>query len=590
MRNWIRSLFCCIGLLGVVVAPSYAEEDFLPPEKAFRVSARLLDAKSIEINFQIAEGYYLYRERFAFKAEGASLGEPDVPHGKIKFDPNFEKDVETFRQQLLVLVPVNGSGNFTFTVGYQGCSDKGLCYAPTETSFRLSNLTTNEGVSASSDTQADNAVVEQETHGEVGRIQASLASGKLSLILPLFFLLGLGLSLTPCVLPMVPILSFIIVGEGAQTSRQRGFILSLFYALGMAFVYTALGIAAGLLGEGLAAALQKPWLLTSFAVLIAIMSLAMFDVYQLQMPSSLQLLLTKMSERQKGGKLAGVFIMGALSALIVGPCVAAPLAGALLYISQTRNVIIGGSALFVMAMGMSVPLLLLGLSAGTLLPRAGQWMKVVKPLFGALMLALALWMVASLIPSWVLMAGWGLLAIAYGIFVLVSGYLGWFPKIFGVLFVLLGVAQWMGIATGSDNPFAPWSNLRGERTHKTEFKKIKTVDELDQALASADGKVVMLDFYADWCVSCIEMEKLTFTEPAVKQAMNEMLLLQADVTANDADDKALLKRFSLFGPPGIIFFNPDGQEILQARVIGFKSADIFLQRLQQVQTQSASSK
>ena len=590
MRNWIRSLFCCIGLLGVVVAPSYAEEDFLPPEKAFRVSARLLDAKSIEINFQIAEGYYLYRERFAFKAEGASLGEPDVPHGKIKFDPNFEKDVETFRQQLLVLVPVDSSGNFTFTVGYQGCSDKGLCYAPMETSFRLSNLTTNEGVSASSDTQADNAVVEQETHGEVGRIQASLASGKLSLILPLFFLLGLGLSLTPCVLPMVPILSFIIVGEGAQTSRQRGFILSLFYALGMAFVYTALGIAAGLLGEGLAAALQKPWLLTSFAVLIAIMSLAMFDVYQLQMPSSLQLLLTKLSERQKGGKLAGVFIMGALSALIVGPCVAAPLAGALLYISQTRNVIIGGSALFVMAMGMSVPLLLLGLSAGTLLPRAGQWMKVVKPLFGALMLALALWMVASLIPSWVLMAGWGLLAIAYGIFVLVSGYLGWFPKIFGVLFVLLGVAQWMGIATGSDNPFAPWSNLRGERTHKTEFKKIKTVDELDQALASADGKVVMLDFYADWCVSCIEMEKLTFTEPAVKQAMNEMLLLQADVTANDADDKALLKRFSLFGPPGIIFFNSDGQEILQARVIGFKSADIFLQRLQQVQTQSASSK
>lgn len=315
MRNWIRSLVCCIGLLGVVVAPSHAEDVFLPPEKAFRVSAHLLDAKSIEVNFEIAEGYYLYREKLVFKAEGASLGEPDVPHGKVKFDPNFEKDVETFRQQLLVRVPVDSSGNFTLTVGYQGCSDKGLCYAPMETSFRLSNLITNEGVSASSDTQADNAVVEQETHGEVGRIQASLASGKLSLILPLFFLLGLGLSLTPCVLPMVPILSFIIVGEGAQTSRQRGFILSLFYALGMAFVYTALGIAAGLLGEGLAAALQKPWLLTSFALLIAIMSLAMFDVYQLQMPSSLQLLLTKMSERQKGGKLVGVFIMGALSAL-----------------------------------------------------------------------------------------------------------------------------------------------------------------------------------------------------------------------------------------------------------------------------------
>jgi thiol:disulfide interchange protein DsbD len=389
---------------------------------------------------------------------------------------------------------------------------------------------------------------------------------------------------------MVPILSFIIVGEGAQTSRSRGFILSLSYALGMAFVYTALGIAAGLLGEGLAAALQKPWLLTLFAVLIAVMSLAMFDVYQLQMPASLQLLLTKMSERQKGGKLFGVFIMGALSALIVGPCVAAPLAGALVYISQTRNVIIGGSALFVMALGMSVPLLLLGLSAGTLLPRAGQWMKVVKPLFGVVMLALALWMVASLIPSWALMAGWGLLAVAYGIFILLSSHLGWFPKLFGVLFVLLGAVQWIGIATGSDNPFAPWENLRGERVRKTEFKKIKTVEELDQALASADGKIVMLDFYADWCVSCIEMEKLTFTEPKVKQVMDQMLLLQADVTANDDDDKALLKRFGLFGPPGIIFFGREGQEIFQARVIGFKTADYFLKLLQQVQTQSASSK
>jgi thiol:disulfide interchange protein DsbD len=316
----------------------------------------------------------------------------------------------------------------------------------------------------------------------------------------------------------------------------------------------------------------------------------MFDVYQLQMPASLQLLLTKMSERQKGGKLLGVFIMGALSALIVGPCVAAPLAGALVYISQTRNVIIGGSALFVMALGMSVPLLLLGLSAGTLLPRAGQWMKVVKPLFGVVMLALALWMVASLIPSWVLMAGWGLLAIAYGIFILLSGHLGWFPKLFGVLFVLLGAVQWIGIATGSDNPFAPWENLRDKRAHKTEFKKIKTVEELDQALASAGGKAVMLDFYADWCVSCKEMEKLTFTKPTVKQVMDQMLLLQADVTANNTDDKALLKRFGLFGPPGIIFFDRDGQEILDSRVIGFKTADYFLQRLQQVQTRSVNSK
>ena len=591
MRSLISFFLCLVGLASLGSSLAHAEDDFLSPEKAFEVNARLLNTDTIEVNFRIAEGYYLYRERLAFKADRASLGDSVVPRGKVKFDPNFEKNVETYRQQLTIRVPVTSNGPFTLYVTSQGCSDKGLCYAPMESTFSLSGLTNTDQTSP----VADKTVVSPDTSVpssdvDSDRIKTSLASGKLTLILPLFFLLGLGLSLTPCVLPMVPILSFIIVGEGAQTSRRRGFILSMSYSMGMAIVYTALGVAAGLIGEGLAAALQKPWVLISFALLIVGMSLAMFDVYQLQMPASLQLLLTRLSERQKGGKLFGVFSMGALSSLIVGPCVAAPLAGALVYISQTRNVVIGGAALFVMALGMSVPLLILGLSAGSLLPRAGHWMKLVKPLFGVLMLALALWMVVSLIPSWALMAGWGALGIIYGVFLLTTRPSGWLSKTLGIVFIAFGGVQWLGIANGSADPFALWSSLRNESSYKTNFKKIHTVEELDQVLARTDGKPVMLDFYADWCVSCTEMEKLTFTDPSVKLAMGQMILLQADVTANNVDDKALLKRFGLFGPPGIIFFDRAGKEIPNVRVIGFQKPQNFINQLRTVQKDSTPSK
>ena len=558
----------------------HADEDFLPPEQAFRFSARMVDAATIEVSFRIADGYYMYRERLGFRAEGAQLGAADIPRGKIKFDPNFDKDVETFRDQLTVRIPVQAAGGFTLRVASQGCSDKGLCYAPMESVASLSAGTAAAGAAADTATKAAPPTLAS-TDTEMGRIQASLATGSLSVILPLFLLLGLGLSFTPCVLPMVPILSFIIVGEGTHTSRRRGFSLSLAYALGMALVYTALGIAAGLIGEGLSAALQSPLVLTSFALLMAALSLSMFDVYQLQVPASVQLMLTRLSERQKGGKLIGVFVMGAISALIVGPCVAAPLAGALVYISQTRDVLVGGSALFAMAAGMSVPLLLVGLSAGSLLPRAGHWMQAVKPFFGVLMLALALWMVNSLIPGWALMLGWGGLALGYGVFLLRAGRLGLAAKALGLAFLLAGAVQWVGLATGGRDAWAPLAHLTGQRVAKAEFRRIRTVDELDRAIAASAGKPVMLDFYADWCVSCLEMEKLTFTDPAVRAAMDQMLLLQADVTANNADDKALLKRFGLFGPPGIIFFDGQGQELRAARVIGFQAPARFLESLRQ---------
>ena len=575
-RGLFNALLVILALLWLY--PATAEDQFLPPEQAFRFSATMTNASVIEVRFDVADDYYLYRERFAFKADGAQLGTPVIPAGKMKFDETFGKTVEIYRQQVLIRLPVKADAPFTLSVSSQGCSDRGLCYAPMESIAKLAPADP-----AFSETREVSSVSVAETSPtEMGRIEASLASGNLLLILPLFLLLGLGLSLTPCVLPMVPILSFIIVGEGERTSRSRGFVLSLAYAMGMALVYTALGIAAGLIGEGLSADLQSPPVLITFAIFMAVLSLSMFDVYQLQVPPSVQLKLTRWSEQQRAGKLAGVFVMGMLSALIVGPCVAAPLAGVLVYISQTRDVVIGGSALFAMAVGMSVPLLLLGLSAGTLVPKAGRWMMAVKPFFGVLMLALALWMVASLVPGWVLMLGWGLLGAAYGAFLIVSRQLGLRGRAMGVVFVLLGAVQLTGLATGGRDAWAPLAHLTGEAHKKIAFKRIHSVAELDQTIAAARGRPVMLDFYADWCVACLEMEKLTFTDPAVSEKMQGILLLQVDVTANTADDKALLKKFSLFGPPGIIFFGIDGKELQTPRVIGFQPPTVFLQSLKQL--------
>jgi thiol:disulfide interchange protein DsbD len=575
---FIRTFIRLFALLAVLWFGSAAAEDqFLPPEQAFRFSARMADASNVEIRFKIADQYYLYRERFAFKADGARLGAPVIPPGKIKFDETFEKDVEVYRHEVVIRLPVAADAPFTLTVSSQGCADKGLCYPPAESVVQL--LPTSAAGLPAYEMQS---VAGEEIETDMGRIEASLASGNLLLILPLFLLLGLGLSFTPCVLPMVPILSFIIVGEGQHTSRGRGFILALAYTMGMALIYTALGVAAGLIGEGLSANLQSPPVLITFAIFMALLSLSMFDIYQLQMPPSVQMMLTRWSERQRAGKLAGVFVMGMLSALIVGPCVAAPLAGVLVYISQTKDVVIGGSALFVMALGMSVPLLLVGLSAGTLLPRAGHWMKAVKPFFGVLMLALALWMVSSLLPGWALMLGLGLLAVSYGVFLFVSRQLGWRGRATGIIFLLLGGVQLAGLATGGRDAWAPVAHLSGKVHEKTAFTRIYSVTELDQAIAAARGRPVMLDFYADWCVACLEMEKLTFTDPAVKAKMQDIVLLQADVTANNADDKALLKRFALFGPPGIIFFNREGEVLRNPRVIGFQSSEKFLQSLRQL--------
>jgi thiol:disulfide interchange protein DsbD len=412
-------------------------------------------------------------------------------------------------------------------------------------------------------------------------ISSILKGGRLLAIVPAFILLGLGLAFTPCVLPMVPILSSIIVGEGGQVRRARGFILSLSYSLGMAIVYTILGVAAGLVGEGLSAALQNPWVLGGFGILMVAMALSMFGFYELQMPGSLQTRLAGASGRQKSGKLAGAFAMGAISALIVGPCVAAPLAGALVYISQTRDVLVGGVALFSMAAGMSIPLLLVGVSAGSLLPRAGMWMDSVKRFFGVLMLAMALWLVSPVLPGLVQMLLWAALLIGYGAYLLRRRG-AWASMAAGIAFAVLGAVQLVGAASGGRDALDPLAHLRGAPQPGLAFTRIKTVDQLDAALASTGGKTVILDFYADWCVSCKEMEKLTFPDPSVKAKLANTLLLQADVTANDEADKALLKRFGLFGPPGIILFDRSGHEIADGRVIGYQDTGKFLGSLKKL--------
>lgn len=604
-----------------VLPMAYAADDFLEPELAFKFSAKMLDAKTAEVTYAIADGYYMYRERFKFRVEGAKLGTPVYPAGNVKFDETFHKNVETYHHSVSVRLPVDASGAFTLFSTGQGCADKGLCYPPQESKIKLTPPA-NGGLAGATDMPKQDvsddglrqsapaakaatisvapsgaaivavppvntaeirtlaavnasAVSTPKPDSETGVFESAIKGGNLLVILPLFFLGGLALSLTPCVLPMVPILSSIIVGEGSEVTRLRGFTLSVTYSFGMALVYTVLGLTAGWIGEGLAASFQNPWVLGGFGVLIAILALSMFDVYHLQMPSAIQHRLMKASDKQAAGKLAGVFVMGALSGLIIGPCVAAPLIGVLVFISQTHNAVLGGSALFATATGMSVPLLLVGLSAGWLLPRAGVWMDAIKRFFGVLLLGVALWMISPVIPATVQMFGWAAIGVLYGSYLLFSKRWGGVAKAFGVLFALFGIIQLVGASTGANDALAPLAQLTGKKESKTEFVRVKSVAELDAALAKAPGKTAMLDFYADWCVSCKEMEKLTFSDAHIQSKFADMLLLQADVTANSDDDKALLKRFNLFGPPGIIFFDRHGREIEGGRVVGYQDADKF---------------
>lgn len=576
--RWLSGLWLAL-LLGLAGMPTLAADDFLPPEKAFQFDARVAAPGQLEVRFTIAPGYYLYRERLSFAAEGATLGDPVLPAGKVKFDENFQKNVETYRNELRVAVPVgSATGPFQLKVVSQGCADAGLCYPPMTSIARLDPAI----ISA----PAPRAASRSSSWADGSIVDDVLRSGRFWSVVGVFLAMGLLLSLTPCVLPMLPILSSIIVGTQDKPSRMRGLALAASYALGMAMVYTGLGVAAGLAGEGLAATLQTPWMLGAFALLLAAFSLSMFDVYELRLPARFTTQMNTQCNRMRAGQLAGVFMMGGLSAFIVSPCVSAPLAGALLFISQTRDIVLGGSALFSMAAGMSVPLLILGVSSGHWLPAAGPWMTAVKRLFGVLMLGVAIWIAQPVLPSSLVLALWGLLLLVLGFMLRPfhasarhRGARRWLQPVIGVAALAMGLMQLVGAASGGHDPLQPLAHLGGSGDAEAEsrapaFRTVRSVAELDAALAGA-GRPVMLDFYADWCVSCKEMERFTFSNPQVAARLGHALLLKADVTANSPNDRELLRRFKLFGPPGTLFFDASGQEVETARVVGFQGPKRF---------------
>ena len=573
-------LLSCAGVQG---------EALLHPSIAFKPSVRALDGQSIEIRYEIAKGYYLYRDKFRFSAEPASivLGTALLPKGKEKLDETFGQ-VEVYYKSALIRLGVerniSGPLPLTLNITSQGCADVGVCFPPQKHTLNLEL--------PDPATTPPAALPASDSGDESGRIAHLLKNADLWLAVVSFFGFGLLLALTPCVFPMIPILSGIIVGAGRKghgVTHARGFALSLAYVLGMACTYSAIGIAAGLSGTLLSSALQNPWALGGFALTFVILSLSMFGFYELQLPNFLQSKMSDEASHLKGGSLPGVTIMGALSALIVGPCVAAPLAGALLYIGQTGDALLGGVALFFMALGMGAPLLAVGLSAGTLLPKSGPWMESVKKAFGVILLGTSVWIVSPIIPVAVQMTAWSLLLIVSAIQMRAIDPLpphsqGWqrFWKGIGVVILIAGAAMLAGALSGAKDPLQPLSRLRADAGTRENpilhFKRIRSLSELDAQIKTS-GAPVMLDFYADWCTSCKEMERFTFSDERVQKRLAGWTVLQADVTANSDDDKALLARFKLFGPPGIVFFDKKGEELRNVRIVGYQNADEFLRTL-----------
>lgn len=599
LPTMLHALLAPLVALLLLMLAGVGHADPIEPEKAFQMSARSIAPDMVEVSFKVRKAYYLYAGKLRFYAdpETVQLGEPLRPPGKMHKD-EFFGDVETYRDALTILVPIDdaaGLSRFELSVVSQGCWDGGICYPPLTQTATI-DLSASTGAGGASSSLLQRALQGSPaaqpgdspplpSGDESGRIAGLLKDATVPVILVSFFGFGLLLAFTPCTFPMIPILSGIIVGQGHHISRGRALGLSLAYVLGMASTYALAGVAAGMSGTLLSAALQNAWVLGGFALIFVVLSLSMFGFYELQLPSALQSRLSSTASHQKGGQLLGVVIMGVLSALIVGPCVAAPLAGALLYIAQTGDAALGGLALFMLGFGMGAPLILVGLGVRTLLPKAGPWMEGVKKGFGVMLLAVAVWLVTPVVPALLTMLMWAALLLFSGIFLHALDPLphtarGWqrFWKGVGVVLLLAGGAILIGALAGSRDPLQPLVVLQARGASgdvaAPRFERVDSLAELDARLAVAD-RTVMLDFYADWCVSCKEMERYTFSAPEVAAQMSQMLLLKADVTANSDEHKALLKRFKLFGPPGIIFFAPGGDEIDDLRVVGFMEAAPF---------------
>ena len=599
----LKALGGSLGLAG-------EEDEFLDPAQAFRFSAEARDAATVLASWVIADGYYLYRDKFRIRLaeapEGVTIAGVDFPPGEMKDDEFFGR-IEVFHHAVDATVRLSRAApgaRVVLEARYQGCAEAGLCYPPQTARAELTLPAGGAGVSGSSASSGAPAGTTTETPpaspaaaaagpvSEQDRLAALLRGGNLPVILSVFFLAGLALAFTPCVFPMIPILSGIIAGQGERITTARAFWLSLVYVLAVAVTYTIAGVIAGMTGYNVQAALQNPWVLGVFAAVFVALALSMFGFYELQMPSAVQSRLSEISSRQRGGTVAGVVVMGFLSALIVGPCVAAPLAGALIFIANTGDPVIGGLALFTLSLGMGVPLIVIGTGGGKLLPKAGPWMDAVKATFGVLLLGVAVWLLERVLPGAVVMVLWALLFILPAIYLrpldpLPPEATGWqrFWKGLGVALLAWGILLLVGAAGGSTNPLEPLAGFRGAampggaapQAHGLAFKRVKGLAGLEAELAAARaaGRPVMLDLYADWCISCKELEKYTFSDPRVAEALAGVTLLQADVTANDEQDKALLKRYGLIGPPTILFFDAQGNELTGYRVVGFMDAEEF---------------
>jgi thiol:disulfide interchange protein DsbD len=577
--------------------PSFgAKPSFLPPDQAFVLDIQVRDAHTLQANFNVTPGYYLYRNKISFTVAGdsAKITAINLPKGELKHDQNLG-EIEVYHHPFQAGIVLDrasvAASPITLNASYQGCSEQGLCYPSQDKSFKLDLPHAEQNASPTPPLLASSAKPE-EINTENSRIADLFKRGSFWLIISFFFGAGLLLALTPCVFPLIPILSGIIVGRGHKITRMHAFILSLSYVLGMAITYAAAGVAAGLSGDLISSALQTPWVLGSFAALFVLLSLSMFGFYELQLPSAWQSKLSDTSNRLHGGHLSGVFVMGALSAVIMGPCVAAPLAGALLYIGQTHDAVLGGVALFTLALGMGAPLLLIGTSAGVLLPKAGAWMDSVKRFFGVLLLALAIWIIQPLLPVGIQMLLWSVLLILSSIYLYALDALPHnargghkLLKGLGLLALLLGIAYLIGALSGARDMLHPLGtvyNTEAQASSTSLFTRIKGLAALEQQLKKSGGKIVMLDFYADWCVSCKEMERYTFADPVIQAKLKAAILLQADVTANSPEDKDLLKKFGLYGPPGILFFDAQGHEMSDFRVVGIQDSAQFLNTLQRV--------
>jgi thiol:disulfide interchange protein DsbD len=591
--NRIRSLLGALFLLAATAAaaqgllgPSSNQDQFLPVDEAFVLSAFADGSERIALDWRVAPGYYLYRHRISVKTAtpGFVLGDVALPDGKKKTD-EFFGDVEVYYDSLAATVPVTrpaGPSSLEIAVSYQGCADAGLCYPPITKTLKVDLPP--PGTPPQGD--AVPMVAEQD------RLANLLATGGLLAILGTFWLIGLGLSYTPCVLPMVPIVSGIIAGQGATATPWRSFLLSAVYVLGMAFTYAMAGAAFAAAGQQAQAFFQKPWIIIAFAALFVVLALAMFGLFDLKMPAALENRIAAISGRQKSGSYLGTAIIGALSALVVTACVAPALVGALAFIGQTGDVAKGALALFALAIGMGTPLLLVGVAGGRFLPHAGPWMTMVKTLFGVMFLAVAIWLLERILSGSLTLALWALLVIVGGY------YFGGFgrPRAgtdawrlvargAGLAAIVWGVIMLVGAAAGGHDPFQPLrgASLPGFAGGKSAvvaslpFRKVASVADLNRELdaAKAASKPAMLDFYADWCVSCKEMEKYTFSVAEVQQDLADYVLLKADVTANNEADQALLKRFGVYGPPTTAFFNGQGRECRAFRLVGFVAASDF---------------